>query len=173
MILRNCVLIALLAITSSCRDGLTEHRHAIQSGMAVLPWPKQIEGLFGEADHFITHYNLDRGPKAWNTAVGLFGRYRLTLQVEVNIDYQKSIVLGNATNPIFYLFEIESIKKENGRIVGANFSNQWTFDAVSWKKLYESNGDWSTIGIPLKQNDPIPGFDEYDRSWREPRIRLK
>jgi len=68
-----------------------------------------MEALFGEGDHFITHYGFSPGPKQWNTEVFFGGRYTLTLQVDVTIDNQKHLVLTNVTAPKFYLVEAGSL----------------------------------------------------------------
>ena len=145
----------------------------VQSGIKTLPWPKQIEKLLGESDHFITHYGFDADPKEWNTEVFFGGRYRLTLQVDVEIDYKNHLIKTNVSAPKFYLFEAGAIRRNAKRDVeGVDISGQWIFDQTQWNKLVEAKGDWSVLGIPVKTNSPLPGFEEHVNRARAPRVRI-
>ena len=72
-----------------------------QSGIDSLPWPRQMESLFGAGDHFITHFGFESGPRTWNTVVYFGGRYELALQVEVEINYSKNKVGKVVSSPTF------------------------------------------------------------------------
>lgn len=85
----------ILGVFISCGDPMSDYVKTVQSGIAKLPWPKQIENLLGDADHFITHYGFSPGPKEWQTDVYFYGRYELTMVVNVDIDYGKHIVKTN------------------------------------------------------------------------------
>lgn len=144
----------------------------VQSGIKTLPWPKQIESLFGDADHLITDYGLHPGPRIWTTEVFFYGRYSLAAQFKVEIDYQHCQVVTNTSPPKFYLYEVESLTTNAGEIDGARIAHQWTFDEAKWAALLQAKGNWSAIGIPVKTNSPLAGFDEYVKGEREPRIKI-
>ena len=164
------LLFALITLTA-CRDKMTDYKQTVRSGIATLPWPKEMEALFGEGDHFITHYEFSPGPKKWNTEIYFGGRYRFTMQVDVEIDYKKHVIERYTSPPKFYLWEIGPLTREKGEIVGAKIADQWIFDEAKWRKLVEAKGDWSVIGLPMKKDNPIPGFDEYVKGWRAPRVQ--
>ncbi len=152
-------------------DQLRQYKETVRSGIKSLPWPKQMERLFGEGDHFITHYSLSAGPKQWNTEVFFGSRYELTLQLEVDIDYDKRTVIHAATRPKFYLREVDRVKIAPSGQPTAFYSNDWTFDEARWQTLVTSGGNWSQIGITLK-NIAVPGFDDYVKAMRAPRVKV-
>ena len=158
----------------SCRrdNQMSDYIQTVKSGINSLPWPKEMEALFGEGDHFITHYGFSPGPKEWHTDIFFGGRYELALQVDVEIDYEKNLVKTNTSPPKFYLSEVESLIRKPNRPVGAKIAHEWILDEAKWKKLVQSKGDWSAIGIPVKTNSPIPGFDEYVNGWRAPVVKI-
>ena len=96
------------------------------------------------------------------------GRYRLTLQVMVDIDYQHHTIKTNVTPPQIYLCELESLIGDSG----ANIAHQWVLDEPKWNKLVHAKGDWSVLVIPVKTNNPIPGFERYAAQWRAPRVKI-
>lgn len=165
------LLLVLIAFTG-CRDEMANYKHTIRSGLTTLPWPKQMEALFGEGDHFITHYGFSPGPKEWNTEIYFGGRYSLTLHVEVEIDDKKNIIKEAVSPPKFYLFEVKSLKRLD-HTFEADYSGQWVLDEAQWIKLVAAKGDWSALGIPVKKNSPLPDFDEFVKVVRAPRMQVK
>src|SRR2546422_65055 len=124
------VMLGAGTLTSCGGDKMSEYVQTMKSGLTTLPWPKEMEALFGDGDHFITHYGFSPGPKQWNTEVFFGGRYTLTLQVDVDIDYQKHLVLTNVSPPKFYLFEVGSLVRGPRGVEGADISAQWVLDEV-------------------------------------------
>jgi len=161
------LLLALLTLTA-CHDKMVDYKQTVRSGIATLPWPKEMEALFGEGDHAITHYAFSPGPKDWWTEIHFGGRYTLTMHVDVEIDYEKNLIVKYVSPPRFSLVEVGSLVRENGEIRGAKIADQWFFDEMRWKKLVEAKGDWSVIGLPVK-NSLIPSFDEYVKICRAPK----
>jgi hypothetical protein len=131
-----------------------------------------METLFGDGDHFITHYGFDSNPKPWNTEVFFAGRYTLTLQVDVTIDYDRHLVKTNVAPPIFYLHEVAKILRGPKSVEGAEFSGQWVLDESKWEKLVDAKGNWSAIGVDLKTNSPVSGFSDYVQQSRSPRVKI-
>jgi hypothetical protein len=168
------VLAVLLGITASCGIGgaMSDYVKTVQSGIARLPWPKEMETLFGDSDHFITHYGFSPGPKIWTSEVFIYGRYRLSMQADVEIDYENNLVKTNVGPAKFYLFETGSIIHGPRGVEGANIVGQWIFDEAKWDKLVQSKGDWSLLGIPVKTNSPVPEFDAYVSLERAPVVKI-
>ena len=152
-------------------DQMSDYIKTHQSGLKVLPWPLQMEALFGRGDHFITHYDFSPGPKTWNTNIFFGGRYEITLQVDVDIDYANHAVKGAVSEPKFYIAEVESLELHPNGSYSAFYSNNWVLNEGQWNKLVAAKGDWSVLGIPIKPSDPpIPGFDGYAKGWSAPKI---
>lgn len=160
---------------SGCRPlGMEDYKQTVRSGLQTMPWPLEIEQLFGDADHFITHWGFDTpGPRQWQTEVYFGGRFQLTMTVETEVDYQKRRIVRTVAPSQFYLFSIGRIKPGPGGGVSSFDSGQWRFGEAEWKKLVAAKGDWSVIGITIGETNPVPNFDKLVEAWRGPRIRVK
>ena len=165
----------LLPLFASCqRFDPSNYVAAIRSGFVTIPYALQIEELFGEADHFITHYGSSEPTHTWNTETFIAGRYRLSMEIEVQLDRNARRVEKIVGNPTFYLFEIRKVLDDNGQIgCSYNSSKQLIFGLAEWKKIYESGGDFSTIGYTLRRDDPVENIEQYIAAVREPRIRVR
>jgi hypothetical protein len=166
----------IIALVTSCGDfggkGMDHYVETMQSGFKILPWPNQMEALYGEGDHFITHYGFSDGPKTWQTVVSFYDRYTLTMAVDVNIDYGAHKLTPFVGHPKFYLQEVKSVEIPAGGGVDVNFANECFLDEEQWKKLVASGGDWSKLGIPVKTNSPVPGFEAHVKAFREPLVKI-
>ena len=168
---------SLVVVCLGCKSEkqqLSDYVKTVQSGFIVLPWPAQMEAMFGDADHFITHYGFSSEPKTWNSEVCFGGRYILTMQVEVTVNYRKNKVDEINSTPSFSLRELEVIRPgiNAGEGSGASIANQWKFGQDEWKKLVESHGHWRVLNIPVNTNNPLPNFDVFVADLRNPRVKI-
>lgn len=164
-------LLAMFLMTSCNDNSMNDYVLTVQSGIKKLPWPIQMEKLFGDGDHFITEYGFSSGPRVWHSEVFFGSRYTLAVEVKVDINYNNHTVVGIVSEPTFYLHEVESVTVSGNR-VRATFAHQWVLDKAQWEKLVKAKGDWSILGIPIKTNAAVPGFDEYIKSLRGPRVKI-
>ncbi len=67
--------------------------------------------------------------------------------------------------PKFYLLEVKSVSISPSGQVGASFSKDFKFDTAQWKKVYESGGDFGSIGFSIK-TDPVANFQKYADATR-------
>ena len=168
--------LSVAVISSLCVPACTKaidpegYKQAVKSGFSKIPEALQIEGVFGEADHFIT-YSGANIPKDWHTEVFFAGRYSLTMQVEVTTDSGFSKIMEVKGRPRFYLQEVGMVDITPSGSVETSFLNEWKFSSEDWKKIIEANGDLSVIGIPIKHNDPVKNFDAYSSS--EGRVKVR
>ena len=144
-----------------------------ESASTAIPAAVQMEELFGDADHFITHFAADGAPKTWNTEVFFGGRYSLTMTVDVLIDARTNSVKQVGT-PKFYLVGADKVTiLPDGREMADYAGDEHWLSMADWAKVYASKGDFSKIGISLK-SDSVANFDRLVsgiRKDREP-IRL-
>lgn len=162
----------LIGLSAGCGSAqLGDYKKTVKSGIDTLPWPKEMEKLLGEGDHFITHYGFSPGPKTWNSEIYFGGRYVFTLQVDVDVDYKKRAINKAVTSPQFYLKEVDRVQINPSGSPVTFYSEDWVFDEDKWKKLLKSGGDWSQIGIAIKTN-PVAGFDSYATAMHAPRVRV-
>jgi hypothetical protein len=151
---------------------MKNYTQAVKSGFKKIPEAMQVERLFGEADHFIS-YSGPNVKQDWNTVVFFYGRYELTMQVDVKTNAAFSEVTEVVGEPKFYLLEIKEITGADAGGARYNGSAQRTFGLTDWKKLYDAKGDFSVLGITIHKDRPVDNFDRFVRGVKEPRIRVR
>src|SRR5262249_13457368 len=117
-----------------------------ESAATRLPIAVEFEKLFpNETDHFITHYGFNRNggdrTNTWNSEAHFYGRYQLTMQIEVVVDY-KSNTVTRAGEPEFFLCEHYQI---DGTDLSSRVREISRFGEPEWRKLVNSNGDFTAI----------------------------
>lgn len=174
----RCAL-TLFAIASALAMGgcmplptMSDYKATVASARTALPVAVEIEKLFGDADHFITHYGFDSKPKTWNTEVHFGGRYVLTMQVTVNVDY-KANAITPIDEPRFWLHEIRTVEKMPGGGYSTTYNgrSQVEFSLSDWRAFRDSNGNVAALGV-AENKDPVPLFDEYVAATRRDRVRV-
>jgi hypothetical protein len=158
-------LFAALLFASGCgMNSSSGYQKTHQFARTALPIAVEMERHFGSADHYITYYGL-RGEdhNIWTSDVFFGDRYNIAMQVNIRIDYDthEFEVVGE---PVFYLWEVERVS-EGGRRGHTREIGRFSKD--EWKKVYDSGGDFSTIGITIN-SEPVPGFEDYVRRSRSP-----
>jgi hypothetical protein len=175
--LSAAVVLWMLCITSGCGARHTktveDYKATVRSGKAALPIAVQMEEVFPVADHFITHYAMDSGPLAWNTEVFFGGRYILTMQVDVEVNYSTNTVTSTNQEPQFFLSEVESVDLlPDGRTsVTFRAENAERFGAREWARMYDNKGSLSAIGISVDTTE-VENFDEHVAQRRRDRVRM-
>lgn len=175
---RTAMVVAVLVgmqLIVSCRDiNFTRagYRKAVLSGLKTIPEAKQIEELLGDSDHFISYHGSRELGNEWYTEVHFGGRYSLTMQVPVRMGRDFDEVLEVIGDPTFLFLEANAII-EDGRGVTFDRSAERRFTAKEWAEIYEAKGDFSVIGITLKQDEPLEGFDKYVENVRKDHIKVK
>ena len=164
-------------LMSGCGPSKDSYVKTVKSGIKIIPHVDQITALFTNApiDHLITEFGFDiKKPVVWNTIVYFDGRYVLTYQVDVRVDYKDDTVVGITSKPKFYLWEVTDVFDKTTDHVGAKYSRGGgEFGETEWNKVFAAKGDFSVIGIAINTNSPVPGFDEYVRQWRADRIHVE
>lgn len=163
--------ILVIAVAGSCPGcfAMDEYEETVRSARTAIPIAVEMEKLFPETDHFITHYRFD-DPGPWNSVSYFGGRYQIEMQVKVDIDYSARRV-KQIGQPTFLLFEIEKIEGADEGAIQAHIGRNFRFGIKEWKKLVEARGDVSAIGFKAKKG-PIPHHVEYVAAERDPRIRI-
>jgi hypothetical protein len=138
------------------------HQEFATTGVSRIQPAAEMEKLFDDCRHYIV-YTGQGSVSTWN-ATAFFGeRYALTMQVPVDIRSKDSgAMIGE---PKFCLLEVKSVSISPSGQVGASFSKDFKFDAAQWKKVYESGGDFGSIGFSIK-TDPVANFQKYADATR-------
>jgi hypothetical protein len=173
-------MLLMLAMCCGCVPGASVARKTktrsdyvatVRSAKAVLPIAVEMEELFPVADHFITHYGFNDGPRVWNTEVFFGGRYTLTMQVDVEIDYSANKITKVGGEPKFSLTETRKVDiLPDGRAQSwYNGQNQRRFGPAEWEKVYQTKGDFSALDVTIN-HDPVPNFEEDVSQARRDRV---
>lgn len=152
-------------------SSMDDYKATVRSAHTAIPVAVEIEQLFPETDHFITHFGFDTGPKTWNTEAYFGDRYHLTMQVKVNIDYVANQVklIGE---PVFFLTEIERIEPLGSGHYKGDVGRFIQFDLDEWKTLFEHGGDLSSIGFIVKEGKVAHFWDDV-AAVRRDRVRVR
>ncbi len=116
---------------------------------------KSIKGFFasGDAD--------------WEFTAGIYDRYVMVMNIEIEFGKRNPETgeiedPGSHQQPEFSLWEVTRVKSPE------NASEYWypkvtkrkiqSIPTNTWKRLVETNGDLSVLGIELVRDDPVPNF---------------
>lgn len=173
--MKTFCLIALVlgAMNVQSADILKElecHDKVVRHGVETLILPKEVESLFGatNVDHFISNFGSKTHAPMWNSVTYFAGRYDLSLQVPIAIDYDKCRLIGATNSAMVQINEVTKVELSKSGIAEATMKGQWRLNENEWKWLVKNKGDWSVVKVPILTNAPVKGFDEYVRQGREP-----
>ena len=168
-----CGIIALSF--GGCSPSKDDYKKTVQNGIKTIPHVDEIRRMFPDKpiDHFITQFGFDKSvPVMWNTEVFFGGRYILTYQVYVSVDYSGKRIVKTTSQSHFVLVEASRVFDASPETLGADFSADYKFEESDWKKVVAAGGDFSVIGIAIKTN-PVARFDEFVHGVRRDRFEVK
>ena len=122
----------------------------------VIPSAKDFKTLYLPENEFV--YYLNEQTSVFLATAYLHNRYVLEYRVEFQYERETSRIIGNE-EPFLSLSEIVRITREpDGRLrLKHGLSEIIKYDL--WIRLNESQGDFASIGIALKNDMPVEGFD--------------
>ena len=172
------MMFATIVTSCSSKSSMSDYIQTVRSAKTTLPIAVEIERLFpGETDHFITQYGMNdvtgEQSNQWNTEAHFYGRYSLTMQIEVKVDYDKCTIRP-AGKPVFYLTEYTGIDDlHDGRFAATSKPEGGaTFNDEKWHKICEKGGDFSVVGVVVQKDSPLPNFQKYVQLIRAPRVAI-
>jgi hypothetical protein len=170
VIIVGLVFIAVNAYSTDIFKELECHDKVVRDGVENLILPKEVESLFGmsNVDHFISNFGSKTNTPVWNSVAYFGGRYELTLQVPISIDYEKCSLNGAVNSAMVVINEVIKVDISKSGIAGATLEGEWRLNENLWKWLVKNNGDWTMVQVPIVTNAPVNGFDEFVRQKREP-----
>jgi len=151
--------VAVLALfNAACRGARSaSHEDVVKSGIRNIPEAWQINSVLTNfpVHNKVAHFGFDKTkPTRWQTVVYLHERYTLIYSVNIQIDYRLGEVTGIVGPSDYFMMETVKIGRNGEQDMG----EQWRFGSNEWKKVYALGGDFSSIGIVLKTNEPIPNW---------------
>jgi hypothetical protein len=137
------------------------HQEFAANGVLQIKPAMEMDQTFADCRHFITYGPNDVA--LFNSVAYFCNRYELTMQVPVNIQSKSSgTMIGK---PLFYLSEVGLVSVSPSGQVCASFSRSLNFGAPQWQQVYDSAGDFSTIGFNVNTT-PVPDFHKYAAASR-------
>jgi len=124
----------------------------------AIPSAKDFKTLYLPENEFVYYLNSNEQPSVFLATAYLHNRYVLEYRVEFQYERETSRIIGNE-EPFLSLSEIVSITREpDGRLrLKHGLSEIIKYDL--WIRLNASQGDFASIGIALKNDMPVEGFD--------------
>ena len=137
------------------------HQDFAADGVSKIKPAMEMDQLFTDCRHFITYGAAD--VPLFNSVAYFGERYVLTMQVPVDVQSESSgTMIGK---PRFYLNEIKAVSVSTSGKVGASFSGGLNFGSDKWRQVYDSGGDFSSIGFSVKTTS-VPDFRKYADACR-------
>lgn len=164
-ILRGAFYLLVFAFVVGCKSEHDKMGHdlTVQLGERNNKLVQQFNALTPRDDrwHWISYFDGYGGTPTWNSFAKLHGRYKIKMQFRITLN-RRSREFEHAEEPRFYIDEVTVVeipKTENAGI-GCKFGQQFSFGIDDWKTLVKNGGDFSTIGIELKENSPVDNFEK-------------
>jgi len=137
-----------------------EYSNALNDALVNVPCARDFKKSFPLSRESFTSFTGKRGTPNLICMAGLYGRYVLRMDVEVTFDSSRTKVLSYG-DPIFCLVEVIGISPLPDDRVAITSTSIKEFGEELWKTIVEHSGDFSTVGIELRKDDPVPGFDQH------------
>ena len=106
-----------------------------------------------------------KGDERWEFIAGLYGRYELNM--DIDITWGPSDQIASHSEPQFRIQEVYSLYHSQSwwsRETRISYGSHHRFNLADWKRLVNSNGDFSAIGIELDKDHPIADFEKVYRN---------
>ena len=152
------VLLAGVVATRLSLVGGDPYERALESGKANIPWVRDFMRLFPGTRNSFSYYTGQFGSPNWNSEVALYRRYVFTMQVPVTFDWSRTRVVGWG-KPTFVLMEsttVTPLPTGQSEITHGAYLN---FGEDEWRRVVEDGGSFSSLGIELIKDRPVPGFE--------------
>ena len=145
------------------RSSIKEER--IQRALVSSTLPMQFGELFPDAEHRVTSMKWDfpdgdRWVDVWSSSAALHQRYIMEMIVPVDLSDSEMKPLDT---PFFVIVEHSKITFDERGYPSLKLGDSWDPDITQWDQLVASGGDFSTINILLKKNEPVENFERYFR----------
>ncbi|MBC7771900.1 MAG: hypothetical protein H7210_05355 [Pyrinomonadaceae bacterium] len=150
------IVVIMLIVFTYCR--LTRCSRAAVAGAKDLNIGRDIAKMYPSAINSIMYCTGKYGPPTWQSEIGFFDRYILTVQVPVHISYFGSHIVASG-EPELLIVEIQSIQVlPSGQAMIDNAGGQM-LTKEQWNSLVGSSRSIEAI-IPNCNKIPVPNFKQ-------------
>ena len=154
------IAVGLAFFVNGCRRQVN-YTSVVSSGASRIPEASEFRNLFTNTYEFVTYHDGYYGEPLWNSKALLNGRYILTFQSKIDVNYATSTVT-NYHSPKFFLTEIISAQRLASGQTSVTHGTNFDFGPAQWKKLVQSGGNFEALGVKLQTNAPV---ELLDSSW--------
>jgi hypothetical protein len=151
-------LLAGVVATRLLLVGGDPYEKALESGKGNIPWVRDFMRLFPDTRNSFSYYTGQFGPPTWNSEVALYRRYVFTMQVQVTFDWSGTRVVGWG-KPTFVLMESTTVTPLPTGQTEITYGAYLKFGEDEWRRVVEDGGSFSSLGIELIKDRPVPGFE--------------
>ena len=137
-----------------------EYSKALNDALVEVPCARDFKKCYPLSRESFSSFNAKRGQPTLICMAGLYGRYVLRMDVEVTFDSSRTKVISYG-EPIFCLVEVIGISPLPDDRVAITSTSIKEFGEEFWKTIVEHGGDFSSVGIELRKDAPVPGFEEH------------
>lgn len=163
--------LAMGAALGGCNDPIEELKEVIKSGRKTIPIAVEMETAFlPDVDHFIT-FGVGETKDQWRTVAYFGERYTLTMYVDVDVDFADKTVVPVGKTKFIMSDAIRVTVLPDGR-AQARFGESWNFTEEDWRKLVDSEFDWTKIGVVLNET-PTPDFSTFVQQGRRDQLKIR
>jgi hypothetical protein len=143
----------------------------IASAVRDLPFAREFQRLFPNAEHTIVEAKRDFYPDGWRpvgewiSRASLHDRYVVWLVVAVAITTDGTV--SALENPQLYVVEVEKVEKSRNEEGGPLWEcGCLQFEEGDWDQLVENSGDFASVGFDMTIDAPVDRFATY---WHDTR----
>jgi hypothetical protein len=161
-----------LCCTSICSHGQTNsidshwlqkeekaYKSTLAFGTTNINAVKEFHVVYPTAFSFISYFTDTNTFQVWNSEVGLYNHYVLTLQIDIKVDQSKSS-LTVLNEPHFILAEVSIVTPTTGGSFNITSRELCRFSREKWSKVFQAGGDLSVLGFSIQTNRPVANFDK-------------
>jgi hypothetical protein len=141
----------------------------IASAVRDLPFAREFQRLFPNAEHTIVKAKRDFHPDGWRpvsewiSRAGLHDRYAVWLVVAIEIAADGTV--SKLEEPQLYVIEVKRVEGSKDEEGGAAWELAFCeFEEGDWEQLVENRGDFASIGFDMIVDAPV---DRFARYWHD------
>jgi len=166
----HCLIVfAVLFLFSGCQGNTSNveameklRNEALTKSRNTIPVVEQFLDAFPDSNDYIYYFKVDGRTPIYSAESHFGGRFIIRLRLDVEYDYSNGDVL-NYGNPSFVIEELRSVEKDANGNWRMRHGRTIKFEKDKWSEFYESNGDFSILGLEPHAFGEIEGWSDYIR----------
>ena len=168
-ILAMLTIVFLFVVVSANADLIEEaelRAALIANAPKSLPLLKEFERLFSDTEHkIISGYHLfpdgeSRWVEIWNGHAWFHDRH--ALEMNFPFDVTNDGTIEPLDEPTFFFSSLAASGRDDEGL-WFRLGESRSFEVNDWRKLVDSDGDFSLLGLTITEDSPIEHFEQWKR----------